>query len=64
MLSCWFALCTQILRPCGVNKRPYEARYNIKNESDIGPRGDILLMTDICEIGGELKALFSVDYDQ
>lgn len=63
MLSCWLAVCTQILRPCGIYKRPYEARYNIKMESDIEPRGDISLMTDTCEIGGEIKALVSVYCD-
>jgi hypothetical protein len=32
-------------------------------ESDIEPRGDISLMTDTCEIGGEIKALVSVYCD-
>ena len=53
VFSCWFAVCTEILRPS-------EAQFSIKMESDIETReADPLLLTDTCEIGGEMSAFLS-----
>ena len=51
VFSCWFAVCTEILR---------EAQFSIKMESDIETReADPSLLTDTCEIGGEMSAFLS-----